>query len=126
MSPESLSQEIETLNISYLLLAQRLIHHDKADAMVRLGMDSEMADALAGLSVRQMSQLARSNQLLTRLSPLTASQLQQVTDNPRDKGMSSLHTSLMLLSRKEPEKRSDSSRHTHAVEKTDRRRRQYG
>ena len=126
MSPEALSQEIETLNISYLLLAQRLIHHDKADALVRLGMDSEMADVVAGLSVRQMSQLARSNQLLTRLSPLTASQLQQVTDNPRDKGMSSLHTSLMLLSRKETEKRTNSSQNARTAEKMNRKRQQHG
>jgi flagellar transcriptional activator FlhD len=62
---ETLS-EIREVNLSYLLLAQRLLREDKAAAVSRMGISNELADLLANLSVAQTAKLAASNQLLCR------------------------------------------------------------
>jgi flagellar transcriptional activator FlhD len=58
--------EIQTLNLSYLVLAQRTLGEDKIAGMARFGMSEQVADALLKLSVEQMSRLSRSPQLLLR------------------------------------------------------------
>ena len=57
-------QEIGDINLAYLLLAQKLIKQDRAAAMFRLGIGSEMADLLTNMSVAQIVKLAASNLLL--------------------------------------------------------------
>ena len=47
MHTSELLKHIYDINLSYLLLAQRLIVQDKASAMFRLGISEEMADTLA-------------------------------------------------------------------------------
>jgi flagellar transcriptional activator FlhD len=49
--PASASKEIADLNLTYLLLAQKLLREDKASAMLRLGLSAEMADLLIGMSL---------------------------------------------------------------------------
>ncbi|GEK74055.1 MULTISPECIES: flagellar transcriptional regulator FlhD [Halomonas] len=91
--------EIRELNLGYLLLAQRLLHHDRAEAMFRLKIDDEMADLLTSLSAQQLSRLASTNQLLCHFGGESAEQLRQVVDNPRDQGLSHIHSSLLMASR---------------------------
>ena len=62
MSTSELLKHIYDIKLSYLLLAQRLIHEDKASAMFRLGINNEMADSLALLTLPQMVKLAETNQ----------------------------------------------------------------
>lgn len=64
MTSEQLLAEIREANLSYLMLAQNLIRHDKAEAVFRLGMTEEAADILASLSVAQVLKLASRNTLL--------------------------------------------------------------
>lgn len=60
-----LSEEIKELNLSYLLLAQRLLRTDKADAMLRLGIaDEQVADTLIDLGISQIMKIAASSHLL--------------------------------------------------------------
>ncbi|WP_075881982.1 flagellar transcriptional regulator FlhD [Vreelandella massiliensis] len=96
MSQTSFLDEIQEINLAYLLLAQRLLGEDREAGMFRLKIDTEMADLLLALNARQLTQLARTNQLLCRLTPLSAEQIRQVTHNPRDQGLAGLHTSLLL------------------------------
>lgn len=96
MSQTSFLDEIQEINLSYLLLAQRLLGEDREAGMFRLKIDAEMADLLMALNARQLTQLARTNQLLCRLTPVSAEQLRQVTHNPRDQGLAGLHTSMLL------------------------------
>ncbi|MDU6441922.1 MAG: flagellar transcriptional regulator FlhD, partial [Pantoea sp.] len=49
MGTSDLLKHIYDINLSYLLLAQRLINQEKASAMFRLGIDEEMANALSQL-----------------------------------------------------------------------------
>lgn len=54
MHTSELLKHIYDINLSYLLLAQRLIVQDKASAMFRLGINEEMATTLAALTLPQM------------------------------------------------------------------------
>lgn len=61
MHTSELLKHIYDINLSYLLLAQRLIVQDKASAMFRLGINEEMATTLAALTLPQMVKLAETN-----------------------------------------------------------------
>ncbi|MDT0500531.1 flagellar transcriptional regulator FlhD [Halomonas sp. PAR7] len=98
MTSNSFCAEIQELNLTYLLLAQRLISDDRDEAMFRLKISSETADLIAGLDARQLSQLARTNQLLCHFGYESAEQLRQITDNPRPQGLASLHAALLMAS----------------------------
>lgn len=91
--------EIRELNLAYLLLAQRLLGADRAEAMFRLKIDEEMAELLASLDARQLARLANTNQLLCHFGGESADQLRQVADNPRDQGLGHFHASLLMASR---------------------------
>ena len=58
--------EIKEVNLSYLLLAQRLLREDRAAGMFRMGISERLADVLASLSLAQTVRLAASNQVLCR------------------------------------------------------------
>lgn len=64
MNNEQLLAEIREANMTYLMLAQTLIRHDKAEAVFRLGMNEEAVDILASLSPAQVMKLASRNTLL--------------------------------------------------------------
>ena len=89
-------EEIQELNLAYLLLAQRLLSEDRAAALFRLKIDDEMADLLLSLGVTQLTRLARSNQLLCHFGHDGADRLRQVVDNPRDNGLTQFHASLLM------------------------------
>lgn len=63
---ERLISEIRDANLSYLILAQRLIRADKAQALYRLGVSEETADILDALSPAQMMKVAASTMLMCR------------------------------------------------------------
>ena len=64
--PEQLLADIRDANLSYLMLAQNLIRHDREEAMFRLGVSEESADMIALLSPAQMLKIASTNTLLCR------------------------------------------------------------
>lgn len=96
MHSSSLLDDIQDLNLSYLLLAQRLLNEDRESAMFRLNLDAEMADTLSELSIKQLTQLARTNQLLCHLRFSSAKQIDLLLHNPRAQGLSQTHASLLM------------------------------
>ncbi|MBE0403399.1 flagellar transcriptional regulator FlhD [Halomonas citrativorans] len=96
MSHTNYLDEIEEINLAYLLLAQRLLSEDRETALFRLKIDNEVAELLSSLSARQLTKLARTNQLICRFSQSSAQRLRQITENPRDQGLAGLHASLLL------------------------------
>ncbi|MHB0775801.1 flagellar transcriptional regulator FlhD [Halomonas sp. WWR20] len=96
MQIDSLLDDIRDINLSYLLLVQRLLSEDRATAMFRLKIGESMADLLSSLSVKQLSQLSRTNQLLCRLCFDDAAQLQQLVNNPREQGLGQTHAALLM------------------------------
>ncbi|BCA90327.1 MULTISPECIES: flagellar transcriptional regulator FlhD [Halomonadaceae] len=95
MSQTSFLDEIQEINLAYLLLAQRLLSEDREAAMFRLKIDSELADLLVSLNAWQLTKLARSNQLVCRFSHSSGRRLREILENPRDQGLSGLHASLL-------------------------------
>jgi len=59
--------EIRETNLSYLILAQRLIREDRAQALYRLGVSEEVADLLGALTPSQLLKIASGNQLMCRM-----------------------------------------------------------
>jgi flagellar transcriptional activator FlhD len=55
---------IRELNLSFLVLAQRLLNEEGEAAQARLGMSAEMAQTLVKLSPAQTVKLASSSQVL--------------------------------------------------------------
>lgn len=98
MHHTDLLDEIEELNLAYLLLAQRMLMADRVAAMFRLKIDEEMADLMLSLNSRQLARLARTNQLLCHFGYGSAEQLRCVVGNPRDQGQDRLHASLLMAS----------------------------
>lgn len=64
MNAATASKEIADLNLTYMLLAQKLLREDKAAAMLRLGTSPEMADLLIGMSLPEVIRIATSNFVL--------------------------------------------------------------
>ncbi|AMD01825.1 flagellar transcriptional regulator FlhD [Halomonas chromatireducens] len=91
--------DIQELNLAYLLLAQRLLNDDRPAAIFRLKLDDETADLIQSLGAAQLTRLARTNQLLCHFGLDGAEQLRQVVDNPRDNGLSQFHASLLMAGR---------------------------
>ena len=50
MTEADIMDEIRDANLSYLMLAQNMIRQNRAAAIFRLGLSSEIADLLEGLS----------------------------------------------------------------------------
>jgi flagellar transcriptional activator FlhD len=98
MSDESLINEIQDLNLTYLLLAQRMIQNDRASAKFRLKIDDDMAELLSSLSAHQLAQLSRTNQLLCRFGYEDAKQLRSVTHQQREHNLTGFHSSLLMAS----------------------------
>lgn len=101
MPNENTVLDIQEQNLSYLLLAQRLCCHDIESGAFRLGIDIDMAEAIASLSAAQLVELSRSGQLLCRPSITAKDQLEAVVNKPRDQGLNSLHMALLLAGSKE-------------------------
>ena len=67
MDKEQLLAEIREANLTYLMLAQRLISHDRVEAIYRLGISEETADLIGALSSAQVLRIASGNMLLCHM-----------------------------------------------------------
>lgn len=92
-------EEIGNLNLSYLLLAQRLVKEDPVTAMLRLGLSREMSDLLGKLSLSQIVKLASSNLLLCRFRFDDHPVLSAVTDDTKNLAMQQAHAAILMSSR---------------------------
>ena len=96
MAPTDASREIADLNLTYLLLAQKLLREDKAGAMLRLGFSAEMADLLLGMSLADTIRIAASNFVLCgfRLDELPI--VRNVMQAGRQSTLQHAHISIVL------------------------------
>lgn len=67
VTDDRLMAEIRDANLSYLILAQRLIRADRAQALFRLGVSEEVASLIEALTSSQMIRIASGSTLLCRL-----------------------------------------------------------
>ena len=88
--------EIGDLNLTYLLLAQRLVREDVASAMFRLGLSREIADLLGNLSLAQIVKLAASSLFLCRLRFDDQPILSALTRDGKNLALQQAHTAILL------------------------------
>lgn len=99
MGTSEVLKHIYDLNLSYLLLAQRLINQDKASAMFRLGIDEKMANALSELTLPEMVKMAETNQLVCQFRFTDSSTINRLTQESRVDDLQQIHTGILLSSR---------------------------
>jgi flagellar transcriptional activator FlhD len=94
MNKVDASKEIADLNLTYVLLAQKLLRQDRVAAMLRLGISAELADLLIGMSLAQVIKLATSNFVLCafRLNELPLATLTP----QREASLQQSHMSIVL------------------------------
>jgi len=90
------TQEISDLNLTYILLAQKLLRQDRAAAMLRLGISAEMADVLIAMSLAEVVKLATSNFVLCafRLDELPIART--VMRDARNRSLQQAHLAIVL------------------------------
>jgi len=98
MPTDALLDEIRDANMTFLILAQRLIRQDKAEAMFRLGIGEEVADILARLSAGQMIKIAATNMLMCqfRFDDEVVWNLLTNHSNDRERGVAGIHAAILM------------------------------
>lgn len=96
MTTEHLIDDIRDMNLSYLLLVQRLVTTDRELAKFRLKIDDEMAGLLATIPLADLSKLAQCSQLLCSFSLDDASQLYALINAPKNDDMRRIHAAILL------------------------------
>ena len=96
------TKEIADLNLTYMLLAQKMLREDKAAAMLRLGISGEMADLLIGMSLAETVKLATSNFVLCafRLDDLPV--FRTLMQSGKDRSLQQAHLSIVLAGGQSP------------------------
>ena len=92
-------KHIYDINLSYLLLAQKLISQEKASAMFRLGISDAMANTLADLSLPQLVKLADTNQLICQFRFENSDTIEKLTRDSRVDELQQIHTGILLSTR---------------------------
>jgi len=90
--------EIREVNLSYLLLAQRLLREDKPMGMFRMGISDQLADVLANLSLAQTVKLAASNQVLCRFRFDDHAVLSALADKGKSSAVAQAHSAILMAS----------------------------
>ncbi|WP_424195644.1 flagellar transcriptional regulator FlhD [Ampullimonas aquatilis] len=100
MKAERLIDEIRETNLSYLVLAQRLIAEDRAEALFRLGLSEEVADIIENLSTSQLIKIASTNNLMCRFRFDDDVVWKLLTNHAKEKGSaaaaSGLHAAIIM------------------------------
>lgn len=95
---DNMLAEIREVNLSYLLLAQRLLQEDYSGAMFRLGLSTEVADLVRRLSLSQTVKLASSSSLLCRFRFDEGTLLSAVRQDALGGVLQQVHATLLLAS----------------------------
>ncbi len=89
-------QSIHNVNLSYLLLAQRLIRDNKYLATFRLGLSDATIDILKDLSLPQLIKLSSTGQLICRLRLDNEDVIECLTKDSRIDALQRIHTGIIL------------------------------
>ncbi|NIF55176.1 flagellar transcriptional regulator FlhD [Burkholderia sp. Ax-1724] len=90
--------EIREVNLSYLLLAQRLLREDKPMGMFRMGISDQLAEVIANLSLAQTVKLAASNQMLCRFRFDDHAVLSALADKDKASVVAQAHSAILMAS----------------------------
>ena len=88
--------EIQEINLRYMLLAQRMLREDKAAASYRLGLSEDVASALADLTPSQVLKMAACGVLLPRFRFDDQLILNLLANYRADRGMTNTHAAILV------------------------------
>ncbi|SAL25805.1 transcriptional activator FlhD [Caballeronia peredens] len=88
--------EIREVNLSYLLLAQRLLHEDRVSAMYRLGLSAQVAQVLSSLTLAQAVKVASSSHLLCRFRFDDHTILSSLADKDKSAALTQARAAILL------------------------------
>lgn len=91
--------DIQEVNLSYLMLAQRLLRENFAAGMFRLGFDSDVADIVMRLSPAQLVKLASSSQLICKFRLNDYDLLSSLTQDVLGGVLQQAHSTILLSQR---------------------------
>jgi flagellar transcriptional activator FlhD len=87
---------IRDANLSYLMIAQQMIRSDKAAAIFRLGISTEIADLLENLSTAQVLKLAGTNTMLARFRFEDGAILGMLTQYNKTDTLTQSHAAILM------------------------------
>ena len=92
---KDLLSEIRDANLNYLLLAQQMLRDDKATAIFRLGIDTQIAELIQNLSLSQLMKLAASNMMLARFRFEDSAVLALLANPVRESALTRAHAAIL-------------------------------
>jgi flagellar transcriptional activator FlhD len=90
--------EIRDVNLSYLMIAQQMIRHDRAEAIFRLGISAEIADLIASMSNSQVLKMAGCNVMLSRFRFDDSTILSTLVREKTGTAATPMHASIIMAS----------------------------
>lgn len=99
MSDTALLNDIHEVNLSYLMLAQRLLRENLAAGMFRLGFDADVAEIILNLSPAQVVKLAASSSVLCAFRLNDSQLLQSLTQEVLGGVLQQAHSTILLAQR---------------------------
>lgn len=99
MKLDEMLEEMRDVNLNYLLLAQNMIHEDKATAVYRLGISQDIADVIEALTPPQILKLAGSGMMVSRFRFDDGAVLDMLTSHSRDRALAQSHAAILLASK---------------------------
>lgn len=98
MAPSKVLAELQELNLSYLMLVQKLVNEDRDTAIFRLKIDEELAELIGNMSTKDLTLLARQPQSLLRPCMGAAKTLKDILENSRGTTMRETHLAMFMAS----------------------------
>lgn len=95
----ALLNDIQEVNLSYLMLAQRLLRDNLAAGMFRLGFDADVAETLLALSPAQLVRLAGSNSVICGFRLNDGQLLSSLTHEVLGGVLQQAHSTILLSQR---------------------------
>ena len=102
MKNSQLLDDIREANMTYLILAQRMIRDDREEALFRLGVSEEVAEILADLTAGQMLKIAAMNTLMCRFRFDDQMIWNLLTSHSKDRAANSVagvHAAILMTTR---------------------------
>lgn len=95
----SLLSDIQEVNLSYLMLAQRLLRENLAAGMFRLGFDADVAETVLKLSPAQVVKLAGSSSVICAFRLNDGQLLSSLTHDVLGGVLQQAHSTILLAQR---------------------------
>jgi flagellar transcriptional activator FlhD len=90
-----ISNEVRELNLSYLMLAQQMLHSDRAGAMFKLGVGEDVAEVISNLSPAQILRMSNNDMLLCRFRFDDALLLNLLGSHTQDNTAARMHATII-------------------------------